>query len=155
MRLFRLFKCARFVELLALVNYQSDFPAAILIFKKLVLMFILAAHTMACIYIYIGKRSDDEDRFDGQYLFGDLNNRNFVTLPKASEMSKMELYSQFFYLSSCTMGAVMYGDIIPFTLPEQAFTFIAMFGARIYLAFVFAEAANYLSQLHIGKSIHN
>ena len=43
------------------------------------------------------------------------------------------------------MGAVMYGDIIPFTLAEQLFTFCAMLTARIYLAFVFAEAANYLS----------
>jgi len=30
-----------------------------------------------------------------------------------------------------------------------------MFGARIFLAFVFAEAANYLSQLHVNKSVHN
>ena len=30
-----------------------------------------------------------------------------------------------------------------------------MFSARIYLAFVFAEAANYLSQLHVNKSVHN
>lgn len=43
------------------------------------------------------------------------------------------------------MGAVMYGDIIPFTPPEQMFTFLAMFSARIFLAFVFAEAASYLS----------
>ena len=60
-------------------------------------------------------------------------------------MQPIILYLQFLYLSSCTMGAVMYGDIIPFTLYEQLFTFVAMFSARIYLAFVFAEAANYLS----------
>ena len=30
-----------------------------------------------------------------------------------------------------------------------------MFSARIYLAFFFAEAANYLSQLHVNKSMHN
>ena len=47
------------------------------------------------------------------------------------------------------MGAVMYGDVIPYTLAEQLFTFVAMFGARIYLAFVFAEAASFLSQIHI------
>ena len=53
------------------------------------------------------------------------------------------------------MGAVMYGDIIAFTLSEQAFTFVAMFSARIFLAFVFAEAASFLSQLHMNKSMHN
>jgi len=46
------------------------------------------------------------------------------------------------------MGAVMYGDLIPFTLSEQAFTFVAMFTARIYLAFLYAEAASYLSSVH-------
>ena len=70
-------------------------------------------------------------------------------------MSEIELYWQFLYLSSCTMGAVMYGDIVPYTLSEQLFTFVAMLTARIYLAFVFAEAANYLSQLHVNKSMHN
>lgn len=52
------------------------------------------------------------------------------------------------------MGAVMYGDIIPFAISEQFFTFVAMFGARIYLAFLFAEAANYLSSLHSSKQTH-
>ena len=74
-----------------------------------------------------------------------MTNRDFITLKPAVEMDKMELYWQFYYLSSCTMGAVMYGDIIPFTPPEQMFTFLAMFSARIFLAFVFAEAASYLS----------
>ena len=78
-------------------------------------------------------------------MFGDMLNRNFITLKPGSEMPPLELYAQFLYLSSCTMGAVMYGDIIPYTLTEQLFTFFAMFSARIYLAFVFAEAANYLS----------
>ena len=109
-------------------------------------MFIFGAHFMSCIYIFIGSREDGQDsRFDGQTLFGDMLNRDFITLQPASEMSKLELYIQFLYLSSCTMGAVMYGDIIPFTLAEQLFTFCAMLTARIYLAFVFAEAANYLS----------
>ena len=100
---------------------------------------------MACTYIFIGMRQDDTDRFDGQTMFGDMLNRNFITLKPAKEMAEIELYWQFLYLSSCTMGAVMYGDIIPYTLAEQLFTFLAMFSARIYLAFVFAEAANYLS----------
>ena len=88
-------------------------------------------------------------------MFGDMLNRDFITLEPASKMSEIELYWQFLYLSSCTMGAVMYGDIVPYTLSEQLFTFVAMLTARIYLAFVFAEAANYLSQLHVNKSMHN
>ena len=52
------------------------------------------------------------------------------------------------------MGAVMYGDIIPFALSEQLFTFIAMFTARIFLAFLFAESASCVSSLHATYSIH-
>ena len=51
-------------------------------------------------------------------MFGDITDRNFINLPESSEMSAYELYIQFFYLSSCTMGAVMYGDIIPFAMSE-------------------------------------
>jgi len=69
-------------------------------------------------------------------------------------MSPLEQYLQFLYLSSGTMGAVMYGDIIPFALSEQLFTFVAMFTARIFLAFLFAEAAGFLSSLHSSYSNH-
>ena len=69
-------------------------------------------------------------------------------------MTKIELYVQFIYLSSCTMGAVMYGDIIPFAMSEQLFDFIAMFTCRVFLAFLFAEAASYLSSVHKSVSQH-
>jgi len=81
-------------------------------------MFILSAHFLACIYIYIGMQEKDGGRYDGQTMFGDLLNRNFITLKPAMEMAPLELYAQFLYLSSCTMGAVMYGDVIPMTKAE-------------------------------------
>lgn len=52
------------------------------------------------------------------------------------------------------MGAVMYGDIIPFTISEQLFDFIAMFTCRMFLAFLFAEGASYLSSVHKSASQH-
>jgi len=110
---------------------------------------------MACIFVLIGRHSTKTDRFDGQTLFTDVNNRNFITLEPLSEMSPFTLYLQFLYLSAGTMGAVMYGDSIPYTLPEQLFNFVAMFWARIYLAFMFAESANFLQQLHVLKSVHH
>ena len=54
----------------------------------------------------------------------------------------------------CTMGAVMYGDLIPLTISEQLFTFVAMFTARIYLALLYAEAASYLSSVHSTYTSH-
>ena len=48
----------------------------------------------------------------------------------------------------------MYGDIIPFAMSEQLFDFIAMFTCRVFLAFLFAEAASYLSSIHKSASEH-
>lgn len=48
----------------------------------------------------------------------------------------------------------MYGDIIPFAMSEQLFDFIAMFTCRMFLAFLFAEAASYLSSVHKSQSEH-
>jgi len=48
----------------------------------------------------------------------------------------------------------MYGDMIPLALSEQIFGFAAMFIARIYLAFLYAEAAAYLSSVHCSYSNH-
>jgi hypothetical protein len=81
-------------------------------------------------------------------------NRDFPYLGPAEEMSKFQLYIQFIYLSSCTMGAVMYGDIIPFAMSEQLFDFVAMFTCRMFLAFLFAEGASYLSSVHKSASQH-
>ena len=94
-RLFRLFKFSRVYELFQLVKKQSDFPSSLLVFVKLALMFILSAHFMACIYIFIGMREaerDEPSRFDGQSMFGDMLNRDFITLKPATEMAPLELY---------------------------------------------------------------
>ena len=65
-RLFRLFKFGRIYELIRLVQTQSDFPSWLFVFIKLFLMFILSAHFMACIYIFIGSKEDGkQSRFDG------------------------------------------------------------------------------------------
>lgn len=48
----------------------------------------------------------------------------------------------------------MYGDIIPFAMSEQLFDFVAMFTCRMFLAFLFAEAASYLSSVHKSASQH-
>ena len=46
---------------------------------------MVAAHLMACTYILIGQNEDNQNsRFDGQSIFGDLTNRNFLTLKSAS-----------------------------------------------------------------------
>lgn len=54
---------------------------------------MIASHVMASCYIYIGKREYNKgQRFDDRDMFNNLNDRNFVTLPKPDEMSPFELY---------------------------------------------------------------
>jgi cyclic nucleotide gated channel len=52
------------------------------------------------------------------------------------------------------MGAVMYGDIIPFAMSEQLIDFVDMFACRLFLAFLFAESASYLSRMHNAQTTH-
>lgn len=52
------------------------------------------------------------------------------------------------------MGAVMYGDLIPLAMSEQLIDFFDMFGGKLFLSFLFAEAANYLSAVHSTQTAH-
>lgn len=102
-------------------------------------------------------------------MFGDLTNRDFIVptdeykdkftanftyQQTPDKLSPIELYIPYLYLSSCTMGAVMYGDIIPFARSEQLIDFIDMFACRLFLAFLFAESASYLSRMHSAQTTH-
>lgn len=154
-RLLRLFKTYRSIELIKTIRAHSNIKVPLFTIGILFSLFILFAHFMASIYIFIGKREVGHTRrFDHKTMFDDVTNRDFVNLPPVTELPPFDLYVQFVYLSSGTMGAVMYGDIIPFAFSEQLFTFVAMFTARIFLAFLFAEAASFLSSIHSSYSNH-
>lgn len=167
LRILKFFKTKRTIEGIYILKKHSDIPISLITFVMFFVIYIILAHFMATAYIFIGIREvGKQSRFDGQSMFEDITSRNFITpeegivdkdfeyLTPAIEMSKSELYVQFIYLSSCTMGAVMYGDIIPFAMSEQLFDFIAMFTCRLFLAFLFAEAASFLSSVHKSQSQH-
>jgi hypothetical protein len=154
-RIPRLFKAYRAIEFVKIIRAHSNIKIPLFTLSILFSLFILFAHYMATIYIFIGKQEYGQNRrFDHQTMFADVTNRDFVDLPEVITMEPFDLYVQFVYLSSGTMGAVMYGDIIPFAFSEQVFTFFAMFTARIFLAFLFAEAASFLSSIHSSYSNH-
>jgi hypothetical protein len=121
----------------------------------MMILFIIISHVMGCIYFYIGRQEVYKGRrYDKQSLFENTLDRDFLNLKPVTEMPIIEQYIHYVYLSACTMGAVMYGDLIPLAMSEQLFTFVAMFTARIYLAFLYAEAAAYLSSVHSAYSNH-
>lgn len=49
-------------------------------------------------------------------------------------------------LATCYMGSIVYGDIIPFTISEEVISICEMLIGRIFISFLFAEMANYVSQ---------
>lgn len=167
LRILKFLKLKRVMETITIMKKHSSIPNSLITFTIFFILYVVLAHLMATSYIFIGKREvGKKNRFDGQTMFSDVTSRNFITpdeaisdkdfeyLKPTQEMTKLELYIQFIYLSSCTMGAVMYGDIIPYTMNEQMFDFIAMFTCRIFLAFLFAEAASFLSSIHKSASEH-
>lgn len=49
----------------------------------------------------------------------------------------------------------MYGDIVPYSLPEQLYDLLAMIITRAYLAFLFGQSASYLTSIHTTVSRHS
>ena len=154
-RALRLLKLYKPIDYIRAWRKHSNVKSALFTLFLLSILFVIISHLMGCIYFYIGRHEVGHTRrYDGQTLFGNTIDRDFLTLQPVTEMSIIEQYVHYMYLSACTMGAVMYGDLIPLTISEQMFTFGAMFVARIFLAFLYAEAAAYLSSVHSAYSNH-
>jgi hypothetical protein len=71
-----------------------------------------------------------------------------VKLPPPSKQTVWELYANLFILACCFMGSIVYGDIIPFTVSEELVSLIEMLIGRVFIAFLFAEMANYVQYQH-------
>jgi cyclic nucleotide gated channel len=52
------------------------------------------------------------------------------------------------------MGSIVYGDIIPFTLAEESISIIEMLIGRVFMSFLFAEVAGYVSQQYSAYDDH-
>jgi hypothetical protein len=57
-------------------------------------------------------------------------------------------------LCCCFMGSIVYGDIIPFTVAEESLTLCYMILGRVFIAFLFAEIASYVSSLYSNYNNH-
>jgi Ion channel len=76
------------------------------------------------------------------------------SLPAPHLWTPWELYFNYIILSVCFMGSIMYGDIIPFTLAEEVVSIFEMLIGRVFIAFLFAEVANYVSQQYSAYDDH-
>ena len=52
------------------------------------------------------------------------------------------------YWAFACCGTVAYGDIIPVTPAEKIFGIFAMLAAKVFTAFIYAEATNVVSAYH-------
>jgi len=65
-----------------------------------------------------------------------------------------ETYVNLIYLSSCTMAAVMFGDMNPLGHGEQYIDVLCVWTGRMFLAFLFTESAYYLSRQSQAQTTH-
>ena len=52
------------------------------------------------------------------------------------------------------MGSIMYGDIIPFTIAEETISLVQMLLGRVFISFMFAEIASYVSSQYSAYNNH-
>ena len=87
LRLTRFAKLYRIAEMISQIKQRSKISIPLFTIFLLSLLFVLLSHLMACIYIFIGKREVyQQSRFDGQSMFEDLLNRNFIVEEPVSNM---------------------------------------------------------------------
>jgi hyperpolarization activated cyclic nucleotide-gated potassium channel 2 len=60
----------------------------------------------------------------------------------------IEQYVHSLYWAYATCGTVAYGDIIPVTPVEKMYGFFVMILAKIFVAFIYAEAATVVANSH-------
>ena len=58
------------------------------------------------------------------------------------------------YWAYATCGTVAYGDIIPVTPVEKIYAFVIMITAKVFGAFIIAEAASLVSSYHSAYTKH-
>ena len=83
-RILKFFKVMTLIQTITVIRMNSNIPKAIITFSLLIFLFCFLGHIMATSYILIGSLEvGKKSRFDGQTMFGDITNRNFITPDEA------------------------------------------------------------------------
>ena len=92
-RLLRLFKCVKLVELEQILENYSNTRIELFRVIKLCGIFGILCHFFGCGFMFIGVREVNKNhRFDGKTLFTDILDRNYVSYAPLSTWSKWDLY---------------------------------------------------------------
>lgn len=123
-----------------LVPLHTTINVPIFRISVLFVSFIFIAHWFNCALLFAGIwEYSRQTRFDGKTLLGWLIKSSSTELPTPDLWTPWQLYFNLLVLSTCYMGSIVYGDIIPFTLSEELISVFEMILGRIFIAFLFAE----------------
>jgi hypothetical protein len=100
-RALRLLKLYKPFDYIRIWRKHSNVKIALFTLFLMSIAFVVISHLMGCIYFYIGRHEVGKGRrYDGQSLFENTIDRDFLTLDPIIEMPIYEQYVHFFYLSA-------------------------------------------------------
>jgi hyperpolarization activated cyclic nucleotide-gated potassium channel 2 len=102
----------------------SDAVSALLSFLKVIVVILLIAHWIACLFYYIGS------------LELDTNAVCWLTEAKMQDAATYDKYIISLYWAFTTMTTVGYGDVAPYTMNEKIYAIFSMLIACGVFAYV-------------------
>lgn len=152
MRLLRLIKGYRVVELINIVLKNTSVNVPLFRISILSIILILLGHWANCILVLIAESElHAHSRYDGKSLLEYMTHHPYSVIKDPHSMTAWELY---FNLLISSITFMDFGDIIPFTVSEEIFSLVHMFIGRIFISFLFAEVASYLSSQYSSYNNH-
>lgn len=123
MRLLRVFKLRKLLYQIE-EFIMSDIVNAIISFLKVIVIILLIAHWIACLFYYIGSIELDNSPLC------------WLTIAKMQDSSTYDKYVVSLYWAFTTMTTVGYGDIAPYTMNEKIYAIFSMLIACGVFAYV-------------------
>jgi hypothetical protein len=156
-RLARLLKVYRVYRLIWGLFSESQVSMALINLAIYFCGFVYLNHVAACFMFYIGKYQyldHRNTRFDNRTWFTEFGTPPYHEYDSILDLPMIEQYIHSLYWAYATCGTVAYGDIIPVTITEKVYGFCVMILAKIFVAFIYAEAASVVSGFHASYTRH-
>jgi len=147
LRLVRLFKLVRFFRLLKLVNsflreFMGPTASLILTLCRLILFMMIAAHSAACLWYYVGSVHYDDDTKGSWLKTNNVDPNNIY-----------EAYLVSMYWSIVTLFTTGYGDITPVNQSEQMVAAAVILLGTMCFAYLIGAVGSLVAEGDRARSI--